>query len=110
MKDPLIQNILQCIDEAGYPDSQAFAQKAGIRIDTLNKWIEGKSRPSKKSLEKLATALACSVEDLTAEEKEKPGVQDSPQQDRTIEKLKKVIQLQARLIEKYEQLLAHRHR
>ena len=105
MTDPLIQNIQQRISEAGYPSIQDFAERSGIRVETVTKWIEGKSRPSKKSLGKLAAVLECSVEDFT-----KKGIEGSAgeEKDHTIERLQKLVELQERLIEKLEHLLAHR--
>lgn len=105
MTDALIRNIQQRISDAGYPTMQAFAEQSGIRIDTLMKWIQGKSRPSKKSLEKLAAVLECAVEDLTSDDRQEPSGVDK---DRTIEKLKKLVELQERLIEKLERLLVYR--
>ena len=105
MTDPLIRNIQQRITDAGYPTLQAFAEKSGIRLETVNKWIEGKSRPSKKSLEKLAALLECSVEDLTRND---TGAAADADKDRQIERLQKVVRLQQRLIEKLENMLALR--
>ena len=102
MTDPLIRNIQQRIFEAGFPTMKAFAAHAGIRADTFSKWTQGKSRPSKKSLEKLAAVLECSVEDLTRKESE-PSADAG--KDRSIEKLKKLVELQERLIEKLERVL-----
>ena len=105
MTETLIRNIQQRIAEAGYPNIQDFAEHSGIRADTLTRWIQGKSRPSKKSLEKLATALECSVDDLIGQERE---TSSDTEKDRTIEKLKKVIELQDRVIEKLERIIGHR--
>ncbi|KPJ76562.1 MAG: hypothetical protein AMJ54_11140 [Deltaproteobacteria bacterium SG8_13] len=105
MTDPLIDNIQQRIFDAGFPNVEAFAERSGIRAETLTKWIQGKSRPSRKSLEKLAAVLECSVEDF-----KKKVVDDAAgaDKDRTIERLKKLVKLQERLIEKLEGLLADR--
>lgn len=105
MTDLLIQNIQQRIFEAGYPTPEAFAKQSGIRIATLTNWIQGKSRPSKKSLEKLAAVLECRVEDLMQEQVESSS---GGEKEQTIERLKRVVELQERLIEKLEGLLAHR--
>ena len=105
MTDPLIRNIQLRISEAGYPTIDAFADKSGIRVETVTKWIEGKSRPSKKSLEKLAAVLECSVEDFTKQHTDGSADEDK---DRTIERLRRVVELQERLIEKLESLLASR--
>ena len=105
MTDPLIRNIQQRISDAGYPTIQAFAEKSGIRVETVTKWIEGKSRPSKKSLEKLAALLECSVEDFTKEDTGDPADADK---DRQIERLQRVVHLQERLIEKLENMLTLR--
>ena len=102
MADPMIRNIQRRIFEAGYPTMQAFAAHSGIRSDTLSKWIQGKSRPSKKSLEKLAAVLECSVEDLIRDEGRQASDADK---DRSIEKLKKLVELQQSLIEKLERML-----
>ncbi len=104
MTDSLIKNIEQRIFEAGYPTMQAFAEQSGIRAETLTKWIEGKSRPSKKSLEKLAAVLECSVEDLTRKDVQTFAAGDK---DRTIERLQRLVALQERLIEKLERQLDH---
>ena len=105
MTDPLIRNIQQRIADAGYPTIQAFAEKSGIRVETVTKWIEGKSRPSKKSLEKLAALLECSVDDFT--DKDAAASADADK-DRQIERLQKVVRLQERLIEKLENMLSLR--
>ena len=105
MTDPLIRNIQQRIADAGYPTIQAFAEKSGIRVETVTKWMEGKSRPSKKSLDKLAALLECSVEDFTKKEAAESADTDK---DRQIERLQKVVQLQERLIERLENLLTLR--
>ena len=105
MTDPLIRNIQQRISDAGYPTIQAFAEKSGIRVETVTKWIEGKSRPSKKSLEKLAALLECSVDDFSTKDTGEPADADK---DRQIERLQKVVQLQERLIEKLENMLTRR--
>ena len=99
MTDSLIRNIQQRIADAGYPTVQAFAEQSGIRADTLTKWIEGKTQPSKKSLEKLADALGCTVEDLVKKEDQPSSDIDK---DRTIERLKRLVELQERMIEKLE--------
>ncbi len=110
MTDPLIRNIQQRITDAGYPTLQAFAEKSGIRLETVNKWIEGKSRPSKKSLEKLAALLECSVEDFTRNDTGAAADADAADadKDRQIERLQKVVRLQQRLIDKLENMLALR--
>ena len=108
MTDPLIQNIEQRILGAGYPSMQAFAEQSGIRAETLANWMQGKSRPSKKSLEKLAAVLECRVEDFTKKDVEASSVVDT---DRTIEKLQRLerlVELQERLIEKLERRLGGR--
>lgn len=105
MTDPLIQHIQRRIHEAGYPTLQSFAEKSGIRAATLTRWFEGQSRPSRKSLEKLAAALECSVEDFTDIAAEAPSFADK---DRAIERLEKLVELQDRLIAKLERLLFHR--
>ena len=105
MTDPLIRNIQQRIADAGYPTIQVFAEKSGIRVETVTKWIEGKSRPSRKSLEKLAALLECSVEDFTDKAAAESADTDK---DRQIERLQRVVQLQERLIERLENLLTLR--
>ena len=105
MTDPLIRNIQQRIVDAGYPNLQAFAQQSGIGVNTLKKWIQGQSRPSKKSLEKLAVVLECSVEDFTKQSPQPPANDDK---DRTIEKLKKLVELQEQVIAKLEHMLHRR--
>ena len=105
MTDPLIQNIQRRIDQAGYPNMQAFAEKSGIRAETLTKWLQGKSRPSKKSLEKLAAVLECRLEDFTQDAVEAPSAAET---DQTIVRLERLVELQNRLIEKLERLLERR--
>ncbi len=105
MTDPLIRNIQQRISDAGYPTIKAFAEKSGIRVETVTKWVEGKSRPSKKSLEKLAALLECSVEDFFEKDTGEPADADK---DRQIERLQRVVHLQERLIEKLENMLTLR--
>lgn len=105
MTDWLIRNIQQRIFDAGYPNLQAFAQQSGIHVNTLTKWIQGQSRPSKKSLEKLAVVLECSVEDF---KQHAPQPSAGDDKDRTIEKLEKLVELQERVIAKLEQMLDRR--
>jgi transcriptional regulator with XRE-family HTH domain len=108
MTDPLIQNIQQRILEAGYPTMEAFARQSGIRAETLTKWVQGKSRPSKKSLEKLAGVLGCSVEDFTTKVVQAaPGV-DTDRTNERLERLERLVDLQERLIERLQQLLGRR--
>ena len=108
MTDPLIQNIEHRIAEAGYPTLKAFAEKSGIRAGTLASWIRGKSRPSKKSLEKLAVALQCRVEDFMEKTEKADAGPVGEDKDQIIAKLERLIELQNRLIQKLERLLAHR--
>jgi transcriptional regulator with XRE-family HTH domain len=104
----MIQNIQQRIFEAGYPTMEAFARQAGIRAETLTKWIQGKSRPSKKSLEKLAGMLECRVEDFSTIGGEAPSVVDTDRTHEKLQRLERLVDLQERLIEKLQRLLERR--
>ena len=67
MSEALAKNLKKYLDNQGI-GMVTFAQRAGVGSATIHEIVSGKASPTLKTLEKIATAMGVTVNDLLKEE------------------------------------------